>query len=335
MELNLIMTNDLTNENAMDIARDLAYGASIQEARCIAWFSARGDENLRLNYELSENSIVFDLGGYKGEWSSKIFSRYQCQIHIFEPVQEFADIIKKRFAHNDKVVLHRFGLGCETKRANICISSDASSLFKGDGELEEISLVKGIDFIKDNNIGKVDLMKINIEGAEYDLIEHLIDANFIRNIMNLQVQFHDVVPGAVERSAKLREVLQKTHYLTYQYEFVWENWRRREIPETVRECNKKAVELYEEIDFHSNELLASRRENVALRLKVQNIEAQLRETQSELQTKLIDMEAELQAKIHEMQADLLRIKKSVSFRLGYFVLHPWRIMQVVIAKFRW
>ena len=68
-------------------------------------------------------------------------------------------------------------------------------------------------------------MKINIEGAEYDLLEHLIDTGLISNIHNIQVQFHDFVSNAEQRMIMLQKELEKTHGLTYQYPFVWENWR--------------------------------------------------------------------------------------------------------------
>ena len=30
------------------------------------WFADRGDQTLRLDYDLNENSVVLDLGGYHG-----------------------------------------------------------------------------------------------------------------------------------------------------------------------------------------------------------------------------------------------------------------------------
>jgi hypothetical protein len=49
--------------------------------------------------------MVFDVGGYEGQWSSDIFSKYVCHIHIFEPVPEYADQIASRML-NDLVKLH-------------------------------------------------------------------------------------------------------------------------------------------------------------------------------------------------------------------------------------
>lgn len=67
-------------------------------------------------------------------------------------------------------------------------------------------------------------MKINIEGGEYDLLEHLIVSGFVRNIDNIQVQFHDFVDDAEHRMAVIHKNLAKTHRLSYQYPLVWENW---------------------------------------------------------------------------------------------------------------
>ena len=69
------------------------------------------------------------------------------------------------------------------------------------------------------------MIKVNIEGGEYDLLEFLIDSNYIEIIDNIQVQFHDFIPDAEERMKNIHKKLEKTHFLTWQYPFVWENWQ--------------------------------------------------------------------------------------------------------------
>ena len=80
-------------------------------------------------------------------------------------------------------------------------------------------------FFDRNGIGEIDLMKINIEGGEYEFLEYLLDTGLAVKIKNVQVQFHDFVPNAETRTKSIQERLSQTHSLTYQYEFVWENWR--------------------------------------------------------------------------------------------------------------
>lgn len=203
--------------------------ADIQAKRCAPWFRDNGDKTLRLEYDLSDSSIVFDLGGYEGQWSSDIFSMYGCSIYIFEPVEIFANSIKKRFARNKKIYVFQYGLSDVSKSEKISVDADSSSIFKDNSLGEEIHLVRAIDFIRENNISQIDLMKINIEGGEYDLLEHLLDSGFIEIINNIQVQFHDFFPDAEERMIAIQQRLEKTHSLTYQYPFVWENWRVKNV----------------------------------------------------------------------------------------------------------
>jgi FkbM family methyltransferase len=197
---------------------------SPQEKRVIPWFSDNGDKIHRLDYDLSRDSLVLDLGGYEGQWASDIFARYCCRVFVFEPVPEYACNIKRRFEKNSSIRIFQFGLSNETRRETLSICGDGSSAYRKGANLCEISLVKALDFFKENHIARVDLVKINIEGGEYDLLEHLIAANLVRSLKNIQVQFHDFVPHAELRMKRIQDQLKATHSLTYQYPFVWENW---------------------------------------------------------------------------------------------------------------
>ena len=77
------------------------------------------------------------------------------------------------------------------------------------------------------DLGRVDLMKINIEGSEYPLLRRLIETTLIQQIDNIQVQFHDFVDDAARQRDELRRQLEPTNDETWCYEFVWENWARR------------------------------------------------------------------------------------------------------------
>lgn len=192
------------------------------------WFACKGDRTLRVEYDLNSESVVFDLGGFEGDWSSDIFSRYCCKIFIFEPVPAYATNIEKRFSRNPGITIYPIGLSSESILSNLSICADASSIYKKEGRQIKISLVNAMDFIREHGVSHIDLMKINIEGGEYDLLECLIENNFVYNIGNIQVQFHDFIPSAKKRLAEIQKQLKKTHYLTYEFPFVWENWCKRD-----------------------------------------------------------------------------------------------------------
>ncbi len=196
------------------------------EQRVVPWFRDKGDRVHRLDYDLNAASVVLDLGGYEGQWASDIYSRYCCTVHVFEPVQVYADNIQRRFAKNAHIRIHAFGLGSADTEIQIGLSNDGSSVFQKTAQTETGRLVEAKAFFDQNGIAEVDLMKINIEGGEYELLEYLLDTDLAAKINNIQVQFHDFVPNAETRMKSIQHRLFKTHSLTYQYEFVWENWKR-------------------------------------------------------------------------------------------------------------
>jgi len=192
------------------------------------WFNDNGDETLRLNYEqLDSNSIVFDLGGYKGDFASDIFSKYCCNIYIFEPVRQYSTNIINRFNKNLKIKIFSFGLGAKRETLSISINKDASSIYNSSYKKEIIEIFPFKEFIFNNHIEYINLLKINIEGGEYDLINHILETNLISCIENIQIQFHIFIPNAETLRKSIHEKLKLTHYLTYNYNFVWENWRKR------------------------------------------------------------------------------------------------------------
>lgn len=188
------------------------------------WVRDHGDALLRLNYPLDENSLVLDIGGYEGSWSKAIYGKYGCNINIYEPVKSFYEDIKNSFIDIGKVSVFNVGVSKESGDAVIYVpeeGKDSSNIYTQNGTEERILLESIIDIIPE---GGVDLLKINIEGCEYGLLECLIESNLHLKVKNIQVQFHDFIPDAKCRRDKIRESLILSHKETYCYPFIWENW---------------------------------------------------------------------------------------------------------------
>lgn len=200
---------------------------SKHDRQVLFWKQSKKD-HLRLSYDLNSNSTVFDLGGYEGQWTSDIFSKYQCLVYIFEPVPLYAKKIKERFKLNSKIRIYNFGLSNANRFINLHLSEDGTSEFKNSGKVIKGKLIDYVEFIKKEKIKQIDLMKLNIEGGEYDLLEYIINSGWITNVKNLQIQFHSIVPNAKTRMQNIQSQLKKTHELTFQYEFLWENWKLRQ-----------------------------------------------------------------------------------------------------------
>ena len=150
------------------------------------WVKDNGDKTKRLEYDLNSHSVVFDIGGFKGDWTQQIFSRYNCEIYIFEPISKFYNDIKRRFVGKNKIKIFNFGLDKIDKGIDIFNSNDSSSVFNKTGSAEKIQLKDIKNFCIDNKIKTIDLMKINIEGCEYDLLDRIVYEFKELKIKNIQ-----------------------------------------------------------------------------------------------------------------------------------------------------
>ena len=192
------------------------------------WSADGGDERLRYDYDLDSHSLVIDLGGYKGQWASDIYARYNCRVLVFEPVKPFSEKIQKRFSKNPKIEVYCLALGESRRQETISLGDDGSSVYRKGSAKEVIQFEDVAAFLAKHDITRIDLMKVNIEGGEYELLPRLFEAGLVHKIKHLQIQFHDIAPDSTLRMEKLRKELEKTHTPTYQYKFVWENWVRRD-----------------------------------------------------------------------------------------------------------
>lgn len=190
------------------------------------YFRDGGDEKFRYEYPLNNDSLVLDFGGFKGQWASDIYSRYNCRILVFEPVKSFAGNISERFKHNSNIEVFSFALGNNRRQDVIALEDNSSSIYIDSGIKEKIQFEDALDFFNNKIFQNVDLMKINIEGGEYELLARLIETGLIKKIKNIQVQFHNYGPDDKMHMENICLELSKTHFATYQYKFVWENWVR-------------------------------------------------------------------------------------------------------------
>jgi len=195
---------------------------NLLQQECARWYADNGEEQYKFLQDLSTSSIVFDLGGYIGEFCTKIQSMYKCDIYSFEPMPQYYEQLS---AHNN-IKAFNFGLGAKTKRINLMC--DGVSSRECDPSIinsQSTQIIKFDDFLLDNNISHIDLLKINIEGGEYDLLDHILHNQLHLTIKNILVQFHINIPHCEERRNYIRSQLSITHDCIFNYNFIWEQWR--------------------------------------------------------------------------------------------------------------
>ena len=122
--------------------------------------------------------VVFDLGTNLGTFVDKIvkiFGKNNLQLHLFEPQDQLHEILLKKFSNVG--IINKFGIGKENGLYKFYINSiNSQSSFLNNhniGEIvsEEMVEVKRLDnYIEENEIAKIDVLKIDIEGKEHDAL---------------------------------------------------------------------------------------------------------------------------------------------------------------------
>lgn len=180
----------------------------------LAIWQTQNLEHIRYEYDLKADDAVIDVGAYKGEWATEIYIRHHCLVDVIEPTEYIRDykhgriINKAAGTHNGK---QSFGGRCYY-----------SSIFEpGDHEYECFDINPFLE-----SYPEIALLKINVEGAEFDLLSHIIGAGLHKRIKNIQVQFHQL-EGVPYKTwyAELSKQLSLTHNLTWHYPFCWESWQ--------------------------------------------------------------------------------------------------------------
>ena len=100
----------------------------------------------RVIYPLDENSLVVDVGGLTGDWASRIYNRYSCNIDIYEPHPVLLQKVRENFLRNKKVDVFGYGLGDKDDVLNLYGDFMNASLYKNDmGGVHKVAIRRSLE----------------------------------------------------------------------------------------------------------------------------------------------------------------------------------------------
>lgn len=195
------------------------------------WGLADGDHTLLLDHGLNSDSIIFDVGGYTGEWAEHMFLKTRANLFIFEPIAEYYRALTAKFT--GRVHVFQYGLASRDSISDMAKCGAGSGAFI-DGYVKETVNFRDATAAAMEVLGKesladveIDLMAINIEGGEYDLLPAMMSTGLAYQCREIMVQFHPLWPSSFDAWRKIRARLSETHEEVFCFPFCWEKWRRR------------------------------------------------------------------------------------------------------------
>jgi len=174
---------------------------------------------------LDSDSLVIDLGANVGQFSEAITRDFKCRCYAIEAVPS----VYSQLPENGLVKKFNYAISDRNEPLKIytsdnrechSISQEAASIYGLQGEIS----VDGITletFLNDQKIELVDLLKIDIEGAEEAVFNSTSDATLC-NVKQITIEFHDFVPGSIstEEVNKITNRLKRLGFICIPFSYL-------------------------------------------------------------------------------------------------------------------
>lgn len=175
----------------------------------IASYNLNEDRNFQRNGEVwflkkfanyynskSFKPTVFDVGANVGEWSKSLLKEWQnIDLHCFEPSPVTFDKLLKNIPNSQSYNFINLGLGQQAHHFQFYEndSSIITSKYYRFGSLNKnkisVSITTGDKYAQEYNIQQIDLMKLDVEGMEYEALLGFKDLLKTKKIHMIQFEY--------------------------------------------------------------------------------------------------------------------------------------------------
>ena len=173
---------------------------------------------------LTSEDLVIDCGANLGKFTQLLAAR-GATVHAFEPDPYTFSRLCENTSHLPNVVCHNKAVGVGQAKVKLYrtpdfdVSPDAASISSSvfpdklnvaEDNYVEVEQIDFVSFIKDLD-RRVRVLKIDIEGAEGPLVEHMIETGSLDTTDITFAETHDTrIPALAERTAKLRKTAEES-----------------------------------------------------------------------------------------------------------------------------
>lgn len=151
------------------------------------------------NYvSIPESGVVVDLGANVGAFTILALANSKtCKVIAVEPNAEFNKLLLRQVSYNNfdnRVSLQRYFIGSSSPTQKEMLKAPDS---------KDAQFITQKEFIELNNLSRIDFLKCDIEGSEFDFIN---DTSLLQITQQLAIEIHDSAGNRNEFIAKLIEI---------------------------------------------------------------------------------------------------------------------------------
>ena len=144
---------------------------------------------------LGSGSVVVDAGAHKGEFSQTLAERFGCRCYLVEANPDLATQLSQQGFKN--VLPAALSAGDGRARFVHRANKESGGIFAREGEAGavtvEVETLSLPTLSRRIGVERIDLLKLDIEGAEFDLVAKTPD-EVLRRIGQITVECHDFLP---------------------------------------------------------------------------------------------------------------------------------------------
>lgn len=146
--------------------------------------------------KIQNNSVVIDIGAHIGVFSIFVTTLGK-NIHVYsyEPSEENFRILERNIILNSSSNVHVFKLAVSGRRGKRTLfinkNPAGNSFFVKKGRKVIVNTITLKDVLDSNNIVNCDLIKMDCEGAEYEILFNTPE-NYLKKIRNICLEYHNI-----------------------------------------------------------------------------------------------------------------------------------------------
>jgi FkbM family methyltransferase len=158
------------------------------------------DEVAAMEGGASRVRVIFDVGAANGEYAVHFLKKFpDAVVYCFEPLKDSFEKLKQNtLPFGQRAKLFNFALYKENAELDFYVqpSRDGSSLYQARNaeNVVKIQAKRLDDFVAEQKIGKIDFIKIDVEGAEKEVIDGG-PRTFKENILNAFIEMQPAIKG--------------------------------------------------------------------------------------------------------------------------------------------
>ena len=128
--------------------------------------------------KIQDAECIFDIWWhvwYFSQWCRML--NHDTKIYYFEPVREFYNRAQSVLWNDENIILNNMGIGSKFENSTILFneektmqSSKYSSFLNKNGKEINVGFITLKDYLRDNNIDKIDVLKMDIEWMEFEVL---------------------------------------------------------------------------------------------------------------------------------------------------------------------